>query len=179
MAKKINIIGAKPKRIQIVNQPKLRLDPAEIAEGLGAAPCSERIPGNLDLIGLAELGTQLLARLRSSGGRPALNDATEVCRVPLSTEDLKTLEAMVAQIEGSSGAKASVGQLVSVIVRTHLDALKALPDPATAGAAPAGEVEQPISKSILQQMIDEQLTPLREKVDRLESELHAVGGGNQ
>src|SRR5437762_1419830 len=103
MDKKINIIGAKPKRIQIVNQPKRRLEPAEIAEGLGASPCGERIPENLDLIGLAELGTQLLTRLRSSGGRPALADATEICRVPLGAEDIKTLEAIVAQIEDSSG----------------------------------------------------------------------------
>jgi hypothetical protein len=179
MAKKITIIGAKPKRIQIMNQPKPRLDPAEVAEGLGATPCGERIPRNLDLIGLAELGTQLLARLRSSGGRPALTDATEICRVPLSAEDIKTLEGMVAQIEGSSGAKPSVGQLVSVIVRTHLDALKALPNTVTAGDAPKGEVEQPISKTILQQMIDEQLTPLREQVKRLESVLHVGGGSNK
>src|SRR5437867_4498571 len=142
MAKKINIIGAKPKSIQIVNEPKPRLDPAELAEGLGAAPSGGRIPGNLDLIDLAELGTRLLARLRSSGGRPALTDATEICRVPLSADDIKTLEEMVAQIEGSSGAKPSVGQLVSVIVRNHLEALKARPDPARKGDAPKGEVEQ-------------------------------------
>ena len=105
MAKKINIIGAKPKRIEIVNPPRPRLDPAEITEGLGATPCGERIPGNLDPIDLGELGTQLLARLRSSGDRPALTDATEFCRVPLSADDIKTLEGMVAQIEGSSGAR--------------------------------------------------------------------------
>jgi hypothetical protein len=138
MAKKINIIGAKPKRIQIVNRPKPRLDPVEIAEGLGAARCGARVPGNLDLIGLGELGTQLLARLRSSDGRPALTDATEIGRVPLSADDIKALEGMVAQIGESSGAKPSVGQLVSVIVRTHLGALKALTERATPGDAPTG-----------------------------------------
>ena len=34
MAKKINLVGAKPKRIEIVNPPRPRLGPAEIAEGL-------------------------------------------------------------------------------------------------------------------------------------------------
>src|SRR6266536_1726484 len=179
MAKKSEIVGAKPKKIEIVNRAKRRVEPAELAAALGAVPCGERIPGNLDLIGLAELGTQLLARLRSSGGRPALTDATEICRVPLSAADLKTLEEMVAQLEGSSGAKPSVGQLVSVIVRSYLETLKALPAPATAGDALKGEVEQPISKTTLQQMIDEPLTPLREKVTRLERELHAVGGSSK
>lgn len=179
MAEKINIIGAKPKRIAIVNPPRPRLDPAEIAEGLGATPCDGRIPGNLDLIGLAELGTRLLARLRSSGGRPALADATEICRVPLSADDIKTLEEIVAQIEGSSGARPSVGQLVSVIVRRHLDALRTSPDPATAGGAPKGEAEQPISLTNLQTLLDQQLTPLREQVNRLESELHSLEGGSK
>src|SRR5437660_11557799 len=99
MAKKIEIVGAKPKKVEIVAQPKRRIEPAELAAALGATPCGERIPGNLDLIGLAELGTRLLARLRSSGGRPALTDATEICRVPLSADDIKTLEEMVAQIQ--------------------------------------------------------------------------------
>jgi hypothetical protein len=165
MAKRINIIGAKLKRIEILDQPKRRIDPAEIAEGLGAAPCGEQISGKLDLIGLAEIGTQLLSRLRSSGGRPALADATEICRVPLSAEDVKALENMVAEIEASSGTKASVGQLVSAIVRSHLNA------PKPAASTPA--VDAPPSKKLLQNLIDEQLAPLREQVNRLERELHA------
>jgi hypothetical protein len=181
MAKKINIIGAKPRRIQIVNQPRRRLEPAEIGKGLGAAPCGERITGNVDLIGLAELGTQLLARLRSSGGRPALSDATEICRVPLSAADIKALEGVVVQIEQSSGAKPSVGQMVSVIIRTHLEALQALTGrvSAAAGDVPITKVEQPIPIAILQKMLDEQITPLREQVHRLESELHAVAAGSK
>lgn len=120
MAKKINIVGARPKKVQILNQPKRRIDPAELAAGLGASPCGEQVSGFLDPIALAELGTQLLRRLRSSGGRPALADATELCRVPLSAEDIKRLETMVEQIGGSAGAKPSVGQLVSVIVHRYL-----------------------------------------------------------
>jgi hypothetical protein len=120
MAKRINIVGAKPKRIGIVNRPKPRLDPAEIAEGLGAVPCGERVAGNLDLIDLAELGTQLLARLRSSGGRPALTDATEICRVPLGVEDFKALEKLTEQIAQTTGTKPSPGQVASVIVRNYL-----------------------------------------------------------
>jgi hypothetical protein len=67
-----------------------------------------------------ELGTELQRRLRSSGGRPALADATEFCRVPLSTEDVKALEEITTEIEERTGTKPSVGQAVSVIVRHYV-----------------------------------------------------------
>jgi hypothetical protein len=175
MAKKIDIVGAKPKKIEIVDKPKRRISPEEFAGALGATSLGPQISGDLDPIALAELGMQLLNRLRSSGGRPALADATEVCRVPLTVEDAKTLETMVAQIGDSTGAKPSVGQLVSVIVRTHLDAIRALPDSATTSEAPKRAVDEPISIAILQKMLDEQLTPLRNKVNQLEHALHTVG----
>ncbi|SRR5579872_3143821 len=179
MAKEITIVGAKPKKIEVVDQPKRRIDPAEFAAALGAKPSGLQVHGNLDPITLAELGTQILNRLRSSGGRPALSDATVHCRVPLSAEDIKTLESMVAQIAGATGAKPSVGQLASVIVRLHLNALRSAPRPTDSTDMPKQDTEQAISKSILQQMIDDQINPLREQVKRLESELHAACAGNQ
>jgi hypothetical protein len=179
MAKKIDIVGAKPKKIVILDQPKRRIDPAELAAALGANPIGPRTPETMDLISLADLGTQLLDRLRSSGGRPALADATEMCRVPLSVEDTKTLEDMVSHIGASTGAKPSVGQLASVIVRMHLNALKNAPEPAASDDVAKQGMEQEISRSILQQMIDEQLSPLREQMKRLERELHGVSAGSE
>jgi hypothetical protein len=174
MAKKINIVGAKPKKIEVVDQPKRRIDPAEFGAALGAIPSGRQAPGNLDPIALAELGTQLLNRLRSSGGRPALADATINCRVPLSAEDIQTLENMVLHIGASAGAKPSVGQLVSVIVRLHLNALKSASGPIASADVAKQDVEHESSRSILRQMIDEQLNPIREQVKRLETELHAL-----
>jgi hypothetical protein len=129
MAKKVKIVGTQPKRIRVVDKPQRRIEPAELAAALGAEPCGEHIGANLDPISLAELGTELQRRLRSSGGRPALADATEFCRVPLSAEDLKALEKITAEIEERTGAKPSVGQVVSVIVRDYL----------TTASAKAGE----------------------------------------
>jgi hypothetical protein len=120
MAKKIRIVGTSAKKVQILNQAKPRIDATELALGLGAAPCGEKASGFLDPIALAELGTQLLRRLRSSGGRPALADATEICRVPLCAEDVHMLETMAAEIGESGVAKPSVGQLASVIVHRYL-----------------------------------------------------------
>jgi hypothetical protein len=72
-----------------------------------------------------------------------------------------------------------VGQLISVIVRTQFAPLKAESTPATEGEANKGEFEQPVSVTILQEMLDELLTPLSEKVNRLECELHTVAGGSE
>src|SRR5262245_4489746 len=114
MAKKVKIIGTQPKRVQVVDKPLRRIEPTEVAAGLGAEPAAEPIGANLDPLALAELGTELLRRLRSSGGRPALSDATEFCRVPLSPEDVNALEEITAQIERSTGTKPSPGQVASV-----------------------------------------------------------------
>jgi hypothetical protein len=120
VAEKINVIGAKPRKIDVADQPKRRIGPLELASALGANAKGQRAPRNLDLVDLAELGTQFLDRLKSNGGRPALADETETCHVPLSAEDVNTLEMMVARIGESTGAKPSVGQLVSVIVHNYL-----------------------------------------------------------
>jgi hypothetical protein len=178
MAKKINIVGAKPRTFDIVDQPKRRVAPDELAAALGAKPSGPRYSGNLDPLALAELGTQLLQRLRSSGGRPALADATIHCRVPLSADDVTTLETMVSHIGASTGAKPSVGQLVSVIVRLHLDAIKKVLTADAPGVADEHDRTRDVSRDILRQMIDEQLDPLRERVKRLEAELHTASAGN-
>ena len=122
MVKRIDVVGARPKKIEIVDRPKRRIDPAELAAALGANLIGPRTSGNLDPIDLAELGTQLLDRIRSGGDGPALENGIVNCRVPLSAADIKTLETMVARIGDTAGAKPSVGQLVSVIVHRYLTA---------------------------------------------------------
>jgi hypothetical protein len=178
MAKKIDIVGTRPRKVGIVDQPRRRIESIEVAAALGANPHGQQAPGNLDPIALSELETRLLDRLRSTGGRPALADATVNCRVPLSAEDVQTLESMVAQIGASTGAKPSLGQLASVIVRLHLSALQSTPEPAASEEVSRPSMDQEISRRIMQQMIDEQMNPLREQVKRLEAELHAVGTAN-
>jgi hypothetical protein len=172
MAKKIKIIGARPRKIKVTDRPKRRIEPVELATALGASPTGQQVEGDLDPIALADLGTQLLHRLHSSGGRPALADATINCRVPLSAEDVKTLESMLAHIGASTGAKPSIGQLASVIVRLHLNAIKN-PDLARQ------DVEREVSRNILQHLIDERINPIREQLNRLEAEVHAGSPGNE
>lgn len=121
MAKKITIAGAAPRKIKIIDTPKRRLDPKAVAIDLGAEERSHDRNVALDPIALAEFGSVLSDRLRSTGGRPALVDADKICRVPLSASDIKILETMVSQLQNSTAVNPSIGQLVSVIVRMHLE----------------------------------------------------------
>jgi len=49
MAKKINIVGSRAKRIKITGPTFPRIDPAELAAALGAEPCGERLSGRVRL----------------------------------------------------------------------------------------------------------------------------------
>ena len=62
------------------------------------------------------------------------------------------------------------GQLVSAIVRLHLSEFKSGSPSGMAGK----EFERGRSRSTLQQLLDEQLHPLREQLKRLESQLQGV-----
>lgn len=147
MPKRIEIVGAKAKRIKNKSQSRRHIDSTELAAALGANLADRQVAGNLDPIALADLGTQLLSRLRSSGGRPALTDANEFCRVPLSAEDVKNLEDIVAQIEWSTGTKPSVGQVVGVIVRKYLTELSTRPLSSIGLVATIDRMEMPICTS--------------------------------
>ena len=100
----------------------------------------------------------------------------KLAECPSYADDVKILEGIASQLEAASGAKPSVGQLVSVIVRNHLHALKSLRSRRPGADVPGQETAQPLSKTLLQQWIDEQIRPLREQVHRLEEELHGVSG---
>lgn len=136
MPKKVTGTGKAARRIEASGKPQRRIGPEEFATALGAELLGDAGTTEFDPTLLAALGGQLVKRLRSSGGRPALVGATETCRVPLSAEDVRALEAMGVQISASSGPKTSVGQLVSVIVRAHLQALNTPAGSKQRGASP-------------------------------------------
>jgi hypothetical protein len=81
-AKKINVMGKPDRCIELTGRLHRRIEPEEFAAALGAEPVGEAHAPNLDPVSLAVLGSELIKRLRSSGGRPALADATEIaaCR---------------------------------------------------------------------------------------------------
>lgn len=69
MTRKMQTVGATPKRVSITDQPKRRIDPTELARLLGANPCEEYSGENRNLIDLAETGTKLLVKSKTSEGQ--------------------------------------------------------------------------------------------------------------
>ena len=180
MAKKINFIGKKAERIHNTGPSLPRIEPSEIAAALGAEPCGERHSKNLDPISLLALGNELLKRLRSTGGRPSLEGATEQCKVPLRPEDMAALEEITNTIQQKTDTKPSLGQIASVILRLHLDLLKGrsatLHDeleklPPDEEKSSKDEAEQGLSMSAVTDLVEEQLKRVWEELNRMKKEL--------
>jgi hypothetical protein len=121
MAKRITVTGKRARRIEVTGKPQRRIELSKVAAALGAEPTGEAHASGVDPVALAAMGGAVIKRLRSTGGRPTLADATEICRVPLSADDLKSLQKVTDAIERSTGKKPSVGQVVGVIVREYLN----------------------------------------------------------
>jgi hypothetical protein len=66
----------------------------------------------------------LIKRLRSTGGRPALEGATERFKVPLGPTDIRDLEKILAHLESETGMRPSLSQIAGIILRVHLDTIK-------------------------------------------------------
>ena len=54
MAKRVNVVGAKPKRIRVVDKPQRRIEPADVAAALGAG----KLLGAIDKKNLPPLTTR-------------------------------------------------------------------------------------------------------------------------
>jgi transcriptional regulator with XRE-family HTH domain len=88
-------------------------------------------------------------------------------------EVLEVLHArLVIQTEEDSRAQTSIDRAAAALA----NAVGSPTLPETPPPTPAVEPEESVSTSTVRQLIDEQLTPLREQMTRLEHELHAVGG---
>ncbi len=121
MNKKIKIGGKQAERVHDTGKTMRRVDPAKLLSALRAEPCSPEVARSIDPISLAAIGNELLKRLRSTGGRPALEDADEICKVPLSAQDVAALEKIAESVHEKTGARPSLGQVASVILRVTLD----------------------------------------------------------
>src|SRR5207247_2369964 len=73
-------------------------------------------------ISLHALRRELETRVRSTGGRPALEGATKIQKIPLKPEDWSRLEELAAQLS-RQGVSATAGQVASVMVHNQLELL--------------------------------------------------------
>ncbi len=120
MPEKINVAGVKATRIRNTGPTQPRVDPAKVAAALGAEPLHVSAGKDPGPLSLAALGSVLIEKLRSTGGRPALVGATERAKVPLGEEDVERLERVAQVVGGFLGFRPSLGQVASVILSTYL-----------------------------------------------------------
>lgn len=59
MSEKISVIGQLPKKVQILDQPRRRIDSSVLADSLGAHMLSKDRETSIDVIDLAEMYLQL------------------------------------------------------------------------------------------------------------------------
>jgi hypothetical protein len=109
-----------------------KVDPALVAKALGAEPTTESLAGALGPITLFAVREELVRRLQSSGGRPALAGTTRRAKVPLSDEEWIKLEELAAAV-ASPGFAPSAGQVASVLLTLSLQSVasRVASEPAT------------------------------------------------
>jgi hypothetical protein len=96
--------------------------PDVIAKALGADDAVSRKNVHGAPISLHALRRELETRVRSTGGRPALEGATKIQKIPLKPEDWSRLEELAARLS-RQGVSATAGQIASVMVHNQLELL--------------------------------------------------------
>lgn len=102
-----------------LDEPR-RVDPRKLAEALGAeiVGSAPELRGSTPAMLTAR--AELLHRLRSTGGRPALQGATKRRQVSFRPEDWKELERIASALEEREGIKTTPGQVASALLHHAL-----------------------------------------------------------
>ena len=119
MAKKVVATDSPSKRIRDTGAAASRVDPSAVAAALGAEDVSITVDEGRNPISLLLLRTEIADRLRSSGGRPALEGATRRVKIPLTERQWQELEELAASFS-DLGFVPSAGQVASALLSLSL-----------------------------------------------------------
>jgi hypothetical protein len=122
MAGKLKITNRSAGTIRHVGAALRSVGPDVIAKALGAEEIVSRENVHGAPIGLHALRRELESRVRSTGGRPGLDGATKIQKIPLKPEDWSRLEDLAARFS-REGVSATAGQVASAIVHRQLELL--------------------------------------------------------
>jgi len=119
MATKLKITSRSAGAIRHAGTAVPSVGPDLIAKALGAQEVvsGENVRGAP--VSLHALRRELESRVRSTGGRPALEGATKIQKIPLKPEDWSRLEELAARLS-RQGVSATAGQVASVMVHSQL-----------------------------------------------------------
>jgi hypothetical protein len=124
MATKLKIASRSAGAIRHSGSAARPVAPEEIAKALGAEIVpKEHVHGAP--MALHVLRQELESRVRSTGGRPALEGATKIQKIPLKPEDWSRLEELADELS-RQGVSATAGQVASVMLHSQLEQLAPL-----------------------------------------------------
>ncbi len=119
MAKRIVATDSGQGRIRDVGPGARRVDPAIVAEALGGEETGITPGHEGGPVSTFQVRSELINRLRSSGGRPALEGATRRVKIPVTESQWQELEELAASFT-DLGFVPSAGQLASVLISLSL-----------------------------------------------------------
>jgi hypothetical protein len=119
MAKRIVATDSGQKRIRDTGPGARRVDPAVVAEALGGEGLGIALGLEGSPVSSFQVRSELVNRLRSSGGRPALEGATRRVKIPVTESQWRELEELAASFT-DLGFVPSAGQVASVLISLSL-----------------------------------------------------------
>jgi hypothetical protein len=123
MARKDDMANSAVRRIRDVGVTSRRLDPAIIAEALGAEEAGPALGRKGSPTSALQIRAELASRLHSSGGRPALEGANRRVKIPVTDSQWQELEDLAASFS-DLGFAPSAGQVASVLLSLALPLAK-------------------------------------------------------
>ncbi len=121
MAQKIVSTSPGQKRIRDIGPGASRVDPGVVAEAHGAEETYTPLGRAGSPVSSFQVKAELLNRLRSNGGRPALEGTTRRVKIPVTEEQWNELEDLAASFK-DLGFVPSAGQVASVLISLSLPA---------------------------------------------------------
>lgn len=130
MATNVNITSRSHRVIRHAGTAVRSVGPGVMVKALGGEEAVSRENVHGSPITLHALRLALESRVRSTGGRPALEGATRIQKIPLKPDDWSRLEELATQLS-RQGVSATAGQVASVMVHSQLQLIA--PSPARRG----------------------------------------------
>ena len=138
MIKKIRTTDRVDRRISDTSTLPTRVAAGTVEAALGAETSDKRLEEVLAPITLFAVRSELLGRLQSTGGRPALAGTSRRAKIPLGDKEWADLEKLAAAVS-APGLSPSAGQIATVLLtlsaRSVIAQLGRSPQPASPSVA--------------------------------------------
>lgn len=106
--------GARAPRLKVTSARQPRVSPEKVVQGFDGTPVG-RLEGQVNPGDLLAIRDVLAARLKSSGGRPAL-DGAEKHKVPVLNEDWEKLARVAEEVRHQWGISATAAQVCGAAI---------------------------------------------------------------